>query len=190
MIEKVANFNFKTNLLLKEFNKVKSLYLGEKVKRIRITYSDFDTENSPPYLVCSHNCKEAKAALDIGDRNSWSTENILKPFQNSYTEMVLKEVNTWFKAAGERITVAKYAEIVSGQAFCLHTDNHYKFRYHIPISTNEGCMFYIDKQLYFMHDVGDMYKMTTNVEHATWNAGHTNRVHLIFDTTKIVKNSL
>lgn len=190
MIEKVAKFNFKTNILLREFNKVKSQYPSDKVKRIRITYSDFDTENAPSYLTCSHKCKEAKVALASGDRNSWNIKNILKPFQNSYTEVVLSEVNTWFKAIGERITVAKYAEIVSGQAFCLHTDDHYTFRYHIPISTNEGCMFYVDKQLYFMHDVGDMYKMTTNVEHATWNAGYTSRVHLIFDTTKIVENLL
>jgi hypothetical protein len=185
MIEKINQFNFKTGLLLREYEKVKSQYAGEKVKRIRVTYSSFDKDTAPPHLSFSLRCKPAKEAMQRGDRSSWNVDNILKPFQGSYTEQVVCDVNKWLNNIGLRVTIVKYAELVSGQAFCLHTDDFYDYRFHIPVATNKGAMFHVDKGLYFMHDVGAMYKMITNKEHACWNVGHTPRVHLIFDTEEL-----
>lgn len=183
MIEKLDTFNLNIDFLLLEWQRVRSMYQGLEQGRIRITYSDLEDENTP----CNVPYRSFKQS-DIVDNsffNTWRVTNILKPFQRTYTEKVVKDVDIILRKYGVRSTVVKYGSLNAGQCMPFHVDTDYIFRYHIPVKTNTGSMMIIDNGLYKMQELGSLYKVKTDLEHTALNAGHEQRVHLIFDVTPL-----
>jgi len=188
MIEQVATFDLNVDILLLEWRRVRELYTGLESNRIRITYSDLDDENIPcniPYRNSSIRELSKQTQGNITSvLNTWSAKNILKPFQKTYTEQVIKNVDQWFNSQDLRCTVAKYAYSRPGTCLPMHTD-HYPYRYHIPIKTQSGCVMIIDNVLCSMPNVGTMYRMPSTVEHTAINASDDERIHLVFDVVNI-----
>lgn len=54
------------------------------------------------------------------------------------------------------------------------------FRIHVPITTNEGVRFYINKELVTM-EVGSCWYGNFNLPHAVENNGDSDRIHLVID---------
>ena len=183
MIEKLDSFNLKVEFLLLEWQRVRDMYQGLEQDRIRITYSDLENENTPCNV--SHSLFKQGDVVSNSFFNTWNTGNILKPFQRTYTEKVVKDTEQWLNNRGLRSTVVKYGSLNPGQCMPLHTYYYYAERYHIPIKTHEGCMMIIDNNLYRMHDIGSIYKVKTDVPHTVLNAGSEKRVHLIFDVAPL-----
>jgi hypothetical protein len=56
---------------------------------------------------------------------------------------------------------------------------------HIPLKTNDNTFVIIDREIFFMSDVGGVYKMRQDLNHTAGNAdGYEDRIQLTF---KIIK---
>lgn len=51
---------------------------------------------------------------------------------------------------------------------------------HVPLLTNPGVTFYVDRVGYHLPE-GEAVEVNNMAEHAVWNAGDTDRIHLIFE---------
>ena len=185
LVEKINSFDLNEELLLRELERVRMLYKGS---RIRITYSDFDNEFAPcdasytPTNTVLDNMY--KATDDFTVFKTWNSKNILKPFQKTYTEKVVKEVDQWLISVGLRCTVVKYWVLKSSQCWPLHSDPE-PYRFHIPLKTSKGSMMVVDDKLYTMPEIGSLYRMRIDVPHTAINAGELDRIHMVFDVTEI-----
>jgi hypothetical protein len=185
MVEKINSFNLNEELLLRELVRVQEMYKGH---RIRITHSDLDNEfapcdvtHSPSNTILADMYKETS---NFSMYKTWNSNNILKPFQKTYTEKFVKEVDQWLSTIGLRCTMVKFWTLKEGTCWPLHSDPE-PYRYHIPLKTNIGSMMVVDDKLYTMPEIGSLYKMRIDVLHTAINAGASERVHLVFDVTEI-----
>lgn len=64
-----------------------------------------------------------------------------------------------------------------------HTDIPSKYKIHIPIITNEECVWIFDEGEWHM-PAGKAYLLDTEISHGTINRGSTNRVHVILEIQK------
>ena len=183
MIEKITSLELRTEILLLEWQRVRDMYRGLEQDRIRITFSDLEDENIPCNVP--HGSFKKDIVYDNEFFNTWNTNNILKPFQRTYTEKIVKDVDILLRKYGVRSTVVKYGSLNAGQCMPMHVDTDYAFRYHIPIKTNSGSMMIIDNALYKMQEVGSLYKVKTDTEHTALNSGVDQRIHLIFDVATL-----
>lgn len=190
-ITRVAeDLKFDANQIFAEYQRVK-LQCRKFEGRLRITFSDMDDENAPPDHVCSpslamHDIMEegSKPELVVQLLNTWQARNILKPWQGSYTQQVVAEIDAWVRTQGYRVSVAKFSEMLPGRCLGLHVDG-YAFRYHVPVTTNKGAYMIIEDQLYRMPEVGVMYCLRSDVEHSAINAWVEPRVHMVIDVVKL-----
>lgn len=64
-----------------------------------------------------------------------------------------------------------------------HTDIPSKYKIHIPILTNDQCVWLLDEGEYHM-PAGKAYLLDTEMLHGTINRGNSNRVHVILEMQK------
>jgi hypothetical protein len=94
-------------------------------------------------------------------------------FKDTYVEEVLNIINKRYKT-----TKWRFMRLTSERrAYSYHNDE--TKRLHIPLLTNDECMFIIEKQLYEMNHLGRMYEMDTTQHHTALNLGWTDRVHMV-----------
>jgi hypothetical protein len=73
--------------------------------------------------------------------------------------------------------------VMPGHAIQPHIDAqppYWLCRVHFPLTTNEESRFIVGAEHHYM-DVGNTYRVNTEVEHSVENAGSTPRIHLMFD---------
>jgi hypothetical protein len=103
--------------------------------------------------------------VDLNLMNEW--------FKNSYVEEVINIINETYNT-----TKWRFMRLSSERrAYSYHKDE--TKRLHIPLLTNDECMFIIEKQLYEMNQPGVLYEMDTTQYHTALNLGWSDRVHMV-----------
>jgi len=70
-----------------------------------------------------------------------------------------------------------------------HNDGLFRLTLHIPLETNENCLFEINSQSVYLPADGSAYILNTRLPHAFSNEGFTSRVHLVFSLWPICVQS-
>jgi len=103
--------------------------------------------------------------IDLNLMNEW--------FKDTYVEEVIHTINKTYNT-----TKWRFMRLSSERrAYSYHKDE--TKRLHIPLLTNDECMFIIEKQLYEMNQPGVLYEMDTTQYHTALNLGWTDRVHMV-----------
>ena len=105
-----------------------------------------------------------------------------KIFTGTYLESVIDEVKEQASKDGVSIGRVRFLLLKPKTCYSWHWDPD-EFRYHIPLRTNEQCLFVSGESVERMPDVGRLYKFDTKEYHTAIN-GSLNlvRYHLVFDT--------
>jgi hypothetical protein len=93
-------------------------------------------------------------------------------FKNTYTEEVCSLLSKKFKLGRIRYSIRLPRS-------CLSWHRDIAKRIHIPITTNPGCQFVIEDEVYHMPANGNVYLADTLNYHNFFNGGETNRIHFI-----------
>jgi len=103
--------------------------------------------------------------IDLNLMNEW--------FKDTYVEEVIHTINKTYNT-----TKWRFMRLSSERrAYSYHKDE--TKRLHIPLLTNDECMFIIEKQLYEMNQPGVLYEMDTTQYHTALNLGWSDRVHMV-----------
>ena len=94
-------------------------------------------------------------------------------FKGTYVEKVYKELDACYN-----ICRGRFMELNSdNRAYSYHYDMTQ--RLHIPLVTDEDCMFIVDDNVYKMPEPGQAYMLDTTKKHTALNLGSNKRVHLV-----------
>ena len=140
---------------------------GSPYKQIALTEYNKDVENR------IYEKKIPKSRLDERHYNK-----VVDWVKGTYIEEILKG----FKAEHTR---ARIAIMDPGAYVGEHIDYNtdYSIRYHIPITTNENCGFYVKDKSGIKHEQkmlpGECWFLNQGLRHSAWNKGKTSRSHII-----------
>lgn len=84
---------------------------------------------------------------------------------------------------GRRRGLTCFAKLIPGQFIERHCDRHdgrCRVRVHVPITTNQSCVFLDEKHAYHF-GIGWAWEIDPTLPHCVGNAGDTERVHLFFN---------
>ena len=176
----VKQFNFDCDLLLKEWNKLTA------------RLSVFSRPRQYPRLLITHP-KEYNDDIDIVNfteqigvenfykiSNTCSLDNIVKDFQNTYTETVAREV-AHFLADEYKVTVVKYAGLAPNFAMRMHTDIDCHPRFMLLVSGNNQCYMDTENLRQPIDKISGLYKLDRQRPHNPVNLGTTWRIMIHFD---------
>lgn len=151
-IDRVPNYNFDTNFLLKEFKDFLDPYLTDII----------DGRNN--VLV------QRKFHLMQNNQYNYSKfENI------PYTIEIANLISNIFT-----FDSINYRYIMPNTAYNWHFD-HGGNCLHIPLVTNEGCWFVYANRSFSMPADGSLYTVNNSKHHTFVNAGREPRLHLTFE---------
>jgi len=160
---KKTNLTFDYRELLIKYN---SIEIPEDVMydQNQIAITSFDGKNVMVDNKFNEDYKRIPE-VDLNLMNEW--------FKNSYVEEVINIINETYNT-----TKWRFMRLSSERrAYSYHKDE--TKRLHIPLLTNDECMFIIEKQLYEMNQPGVLYEMDTTQYHTALNLGWTDRVHMV-----------
>jgi hypothetical protein len=131
---------------------------------------------------------QAKAYDGIGSLYDFTTQSYKRDpsdftifnedFKDLYFYEVYKKVAEWspLKIGRVRLMLRK-----PSSCYSMHFDE--SGRYHIAITTNPDCYFFFKSiGLYQIPNDGRLFKFDATKTHTGFNAGKTDRIHLVFDT--------
>lgn len=95
-------------------------------------------------------------------------------FIGTYVEEVYNIVDRMFGVTRGRFMVLNKHK----RAYSYHSD--LTPRLHIPITTDDYCMFVIDEVVYKLPNVGQLYLVDTTRLHSALNLGYSERLHIVF----------
>ena len=160
---KKTNLTFDYRELLIKYN---SIEIPEDVMydQNQIVITSFDGKNVMVDNKFNEDYKRIPE-VDLNLMNEW--------FKNSYVEEVINIINETYNT-----TKWRFMRLSSERrAYSYHKDE--TKRLHIPLLTNDECMFIIEKQLYEMNQPGVLYEMDTTQYHTALNLGWSDRVHMV-----------
>jgi len=160
---KKTNLKFDYRELLIKYNSVE---IPEDVMydQNQIAITSFDGKNVMVDNKFNEDYKRIPE-VDLNLMNEW--------FKNSYVEEVINIINETYNT-----TKWRFMRLSSERrAYSYHKDE--TKRLHIPLLTNDECMFIIEKQLYEMNQPGVLYEMDTTQYHTALNLGWSDRVHMV-----------
>lgn len=96
-------------------------------------------------------------------------------FKNSYLEDVYNQLRNKYDV--RRCRFMKLSPKI--RAYSYHQDK--SARLHIPLVTDENCIFLIEDIVYRLSEVGRLYETNTLKKHTAVNLGWNDRIHLVFD---------
>lgn len=96
-----------------------------------------------------------------------------KYFEATYVEHVYKELDSKFDVCRGRFMKLDAEK----RAYSYHQD--ITPRIHIPLQTNDDCMFYIDGQVVKMPELGRAYLLNTTLKHSALNLSWEDRIHFV-----------
>lgn len=75
-----------------------------------------------------------------------------------------------------------YRIVMPNTCYSWHIDSFKNgFSYHIPLVSNDGCLFVYESINYKMPADGSIYKTKNDIPHTFINSGKTERLHLMFE---------
>lgn len=101
-------------------------------------------------------------------------------FRSTILEQMYNDLDSMFGVCRARFMMMNKHR----RAYSYHAD--FTPRLHIPIQTNDDCMFIVDDHVYRMPDVGSVYFLNTTLKHTALNLGHDERIHLVFSLKDIL----
>ena len=105
------------------------------------------------------------------DQNDFVKVNTF--FKDTYVETVYKELDECYNICrGRFMTLSP-----ENRAYSYHVDR--TKRIHIPLKTDQDCMFIVENNLYKMSEEGQAYMLDTTNRHTALNLSWENRVHLV-----------
>lgn len=101
-----------------------------------------------------------------------------------YVSNIIQSIELYTKAHfGTSIGRARIMILRGKSCLTWHVDKEDANRYHIPIITNDGCMFIHEtpsgRVVSQMSDVGRLYSFNSSIPHTAINASRYDRVHLV-----------
>ena len=160
---KKTNLKFDYRELLIKYNSVE-IPEDAKYDQNQIAITSFDGKNVMVDNKFNEDYKRIPE-VDLNLMNEW--------FKNSYVEEVINIINETYNT-----TKWRFMRLSSERrAYSYHKDE--TKRLHIPLLTNDECMFIIEKQLYEMNQPGVLYEMDTTQYHTALNLGWSDRVHMV-----------
>lgn len=97
-----------------------------------------------------------------------------KMFRGTIIERIYNDLDIAYGVCRARIMMMDSTR----RAYSYHVD--FTPRLHIPIQTDDNCMFVVDDKVYRMPDIGHLYYLNTTFKHTALNLGNKERIHLIF----------
>lgn len=105
------------------------------------------------------------------DQNDFTQVN--NYFKGTYVEKVYNELNECYNICrGRFMTLSP-----ENRAYSYHYDR--TKRIHIPLYTNEDCMFIVNDNVYKMQELGQAYMLDTRHKHTALNLSWQERVHFV-----------
>ena len=103
------------------------------------------------------------------DQVTFQEEDITEPYYDiPYINSIIKE-NGWYRT---RVLMLDPRE-----CYTYHTDP--TPRMHIPVKTNEACMFILDDEVVKMDEEGTVYWIDTTFPHLALNGSREKRIHIV-----------
>ena len=144
-------------------------YHGKNSYMIYVTSLDGDTYSYSPEFIKD----QIKNGNGIDTLNNCTVVN--KFFKDSYLEEVYNSIKKWYN-----ITRCRFLALDEHRrGYSYHIDP--SPRLHIPLATDDNCMFLVDDNIHRLDKLGQLYLVDTTKKHSALNLGWTNRVHLVFD---------
>lgn len=101
----------------------------------------------------------------------------------TYLASVIETVESMAAIDDVKIGRVRILRLLPKTCYTLHADSD-EFRYHIPLTTNDGCFFVAGDRITKMPTVGQLYRFQTDEKHTAVNASTQSRTHIVFDTFK------
>ena len=103
------------------------------------------------------------------DQENFQEKDITECYYDlPYINSIIKE-NDWYRT---RVLILKPKE-----CYTYHTDP--SPRMHIPVNTNESCMFILDDEIIRMEEEGSLYWIDTTLPHLALNGSRELRIHIV-----------
>jgi hypothetical protein len=196
---KLHQFNWDYAQLCDDFYSVKQLTLKDSVgfHNLNINYSDGDSEHTQCHLALSMENKHLLKGNNDAFYRTYKATNIRRPWRmKPYTLKAVSDIRSVLLPLGLDAAHIRYYYMPKQFVLGAHSDVHdplddenwdYEIC-HIPLKTNNNTFVVIDKEIFFMHDLGGVYKMRQDLNHTAANAdGFEDRIQLSF---KIVKATI
>jgi hypothetical protein len=148
--------------------------------KLLINYPDHMDENIDPVRI--HNDPLIKGQL----KPPFSITNIVKDFQGTYTEQVLKKVGNFILNTYPVYSLGtiKYAVLKPNSKIVTHTDISDTPRFFLSASVPKGCYMESADEKIPMDETGALFRMNVNVPHSPINESDDYRVTILFDVVK------
>ena len=148
--------------------------------KLLINYPDHMDENIDPVRI--HNDPSIKGQLVP----PFSANNIVKDFQGTYTEQVVKEVSAYLlnRYPVYSLATIKYAVLQPKSKIVTHTDISTTPRFFLSASVPKGCYMESAGEKIPMDETGALFRMNVNVPHSPINESDDYRVTILFDVDK------
>ena len=165
------------------FEKTHNLTMSNRAKkyyRMRINHSNHFVKSEDPCII--HGVSKSY------DEDTYSIDNIIDVFKNSYTEEIVKQVCDFLntKMIAYKVTRIKYHALGPGAFLPLHTDGSETPRFFLFIRVKQGSYMHIAGDKIAMHEPGALYRFNCKALHSPINESDDYRLCMIFDVKKIL----
>lgn len=107
------------------------------------------------------------------NENQEKYDQLNKLFQGSYIGEIYNELDAKYG-----ICQARCMKLFANHCYSYHQD--FSPRIHIPVNTNEDCIFIVDNHVHRMRMEGWAYLLDTTRKHSAINMSEEDRTHLVF----------
>ena len=126
-----------------------------------------------------HNPKTNKDEL-VYDEYQWT--HYITRFNNTYIQQIIEQIVPLAALNNQVITRARILTLNPKTCLSYHTDIKKQIRYHIPVYTNNNCMFIINDMVERMSEIGTLYTLDSTKIHTAINASQTQkRIHIVIN---------
>lgn len=124
-----------------------------------------------------------------GDDATFTINNIMKDFQNSYTAEVVSKVNEFLKTKYKeyRTTVIKYAVLKPNSYIREHVDKSSIPRFFLSVNAPKGCYMEVCGEKHSLSETGALFRLMCNVPHSPINNSDDYRLMISFDVVPVQK---
>ena len=116
----------------------------------------------------------------VYDEYQWT--HYITRFDNTYIQQIIEQIVPLAALNNQVITRARILTLHPKTCLSYHTDIRKQIRYHIPVYTNNNCMFIINDTVERMTEIGTLYTLDSTKIHTAINASQTQkRIHIVIN---------
>lgn len=131
-----------------------------------------------PYSYGSRSLYDAKGGIAWESDVNWV--RYIAEIEQLYIVNVVKQIEVYAdQQLGCSVGRARLLALNPKECYTYHRDIDNIVRIHVPIITNDNCLFINNDIVGRMPDAGTMYIFDTQVKHTALNASRERRVHLV-----------